>query len=117
MIDPKLAMEVPAHLRDMAAKSVDSAEAAISTFMEAAGKSVQGVPSPMGDVAKQALAISETNLKASFDHARKLMQAKDIAELMRLQTEYVRYQFGVATEQFQKIAGAARDLKDKPESV
>ena len=117
MIDSKLAMEVPAHLRDMAAKSVDNAEAAISTFLEAASKSVQSVPSPMGEVAKQALDISEKNLKASFDHARKLMQAKDIAEVMHLQTEFVRSQFNVATEQFQRMAGAAGGAKDKPGSV
>lgn len=113
MIDPKLAMEVPAHLRDMAAKSVDNAEAAISTFIEAASKSVQSVPSPLGDVAKQALDISEKNLKASFDHARKLMQAKDIADVMQLQTEFIRSQVSVATEQFHKMAGGAAGTKDK----
>ena len=117
MTDPKLVMEVPAQLRDMAVKSVDNAEAAISSFMESASKSVQVIPSPMGDVAKQTLAISERNLKASFDHARKLMQAKDIAEVMRLQTEFVRSQFSVATEQFQQMTGAARDPEAKPAST
>jgi hypothetical protein len=34
------------------------------------------VPGPMTELAKQALAISEKNLKASFEHARKLMQAR-----------------------------------------
>ncbi len=78
MIDPKLAMEVPPQLRDMAVKGVDNAETAISTFMASATESLQVIPAPMHDVAKQALAISEKNLKASFDHARKLMQAKDM---------------------------------------
>jgi len=90
--------------------------------MEAASKSVAMVPTPMNDVAKQALAIAEANVKASFEHARKLMQAKDIAEVMQLQTEFLRGQFGVATEQFKQMTGgattSAKDvLKDKPESI
>ena len=57
------------------------------------------VPSPMNDVGQQALAITGKNLKASFEHARKLMNAKDINEVMQLQTEFLRNQFGVATEE------------------
>jgi Fe-S cluster biosynthesis and repair protein YggX len=39
------------------------------------------------DIAKQTLAITEKNLNASFEHARKLMQAKDINEVMQLHSE------------------------------
>jgi hypothetical protein len=70
MSDPKLAMEVPPQVRDFAVKSVDQAERAISSFLESASKSVAMVPSPMNDVGQQALAITEKNLKASFEHAR-----------------------------------------------
>jgi phasin family protein len=86
-------------------KSVDQAERAISSFLESASKSVAMVPSPMNDVGQQALAITEKNLKASFEHARKLMNAKDINEVMQLQTEFLRNQFGVATEQSKQMSG------------
>jgi hypothetical protein len=33
------------------------------------------------------------------------MQAKDVAEVMKLQTEFLRSQFGVATGQFKQMAG------------
>ena len=81
---PKTTMEVPLQVRDFAIKSVDQAERAISSFVESASKSVAMVPSPMTEAAQQALAISEKNLKASFEHARKLMNAKDINEVMQL---------------------------------
>jgi len=113
-MDPKVEMDVPLQVREFAQKSVDQAERAISSFMESAAKSVAMVPTPMNDVAKQALAIAEANVKASFDHARKLMQAKDVAEVMQLQTEFLRSQFGVATSQFKQMAGdvtsAAKDV-------
>jgi hypothetical protein len=74
-MDPKTNMDVPLQVREFAQKSVDQAERAMSSFMEAASKSVATVPTPMNDVAKQALAIAEANVKASFEHALKLMQA------------------------------------------
>jgi hypothetical protein len=59
-------MEVPGQVREFAETSVEQAEKAISSFMESASKSVAMVPGPMTDVAKQALAITEVNLKTSF---------------------------------------------------
>ena len=105
MSDPKMTMEVPPQVRDFAMKSVDQAERAISSFMESASKSVAVVPSPMNDAAQQSLAITEKNLKAAFEHARKLMNAKDINEVMQLQTEFLRNQFGIATEQSRQMSG------------
>jgi phasin len=122
MTDPKLTMEVPAQVREFAEKSVDQAERAIASFMDSACKSVAMAPGPMTDVARQTLAITEANLKSSFEYARKLMQAKDISEVMQLQSDFLRNQFGVATDQFKQMTGgvasAAKDIsKDKPESI
>jgi phasin len=107
MSDPKMTMEVPPQVRDFAVKSVNQAERAISSFMESASKSVAMVPSPTNDAAQQALAITEKNLKAAFEHARKLMNAKDINEVMQLQTEFLRNQFGIATDQSKQMSGAS----------
>ncbi|MGC2317561.1 MAG: phasin family protein [Bradyrhizobium sp.] len=68
------------------------------------------------------LAISETNLKSSFEHARKLLQAKDINEVMQLQSEFLRSQYGVATGQFKKMTGmtasaAKGDSNEKPDLI
>jgi phasin len=121
MMDPKMTMEVPENVRQFAEQSVDQAEKAVSSFMDAASRSVAVVPGPMTDLAKQALAITEKNLKASFEHARKLMHAKDISEVMQLQSEFLRNQFGAATEQFNQMTGGAasgaNDDKEKPELI
>jgi phasin len=121
MMDPKLEMDVPPQVREFAQKSVDQAERAISSFMDSASKSVAMVPGPMTDVAKQTLAITEANLKSSFEYARKLMQAKDIGEVMQLQSDFLRNQFGVVTEQYKQLSGgavsAAKDSKEKPELI
>jgi phasin len=106
-VDPKALMEVPPQVREFAEKSVDQAEKAMSSFVQSASQSVGMLPGPMTEMAKQALAMTEANLKASFDHARKLMQARDINEVMQLQSEFLKSQFESATDQFKKVASGA----------
>src|SRR6202162_5511281 len=105
MTEPKL--EVPAELRDLAEKTIDQAEKAFGMFFDAAGKSISSVPSPGADISKQALSFSEQNMKAAFDHARKLVHATDLQEAMRIQSEFLRSQFTNAGEHMRQITGGA----------
>jgi len=117
MMDPKMTMEVPPQVREFAEKSVDQAEKAISSFIESATKSIATVPGPMTEVSKQVLALTEASLKAQFEQARKLMQAKSINEVMLLQSEFMRDQFGATTDQFKKMTSsmlsAGKNATDK----
>ena len=70
----------PTSTRLRSKELVDQAERAIPSFMEWANNSVAMVPSSMNDAAQQALAITEKNLKATFEHARRLMNVKDITK-------------------------------------
>jgi hypothetical protein len=50
------------------------------------------------------------------------MQAKDIGEVMQLQSDFLRNQFGVATEQIKQMTGGAasatKDVsKEKPDLI
>ena len=78
MIEPKL--EVPTELRDLAEKTIDQAEKAFGMFFDAANKSIASIPSPGTEMSKQALSLTEQNIKASFEHARKLVHATDLQE-------------------------------------
>src|SRR6266853_5968247 len=111
MIEPKL--EVPAELLDLAEKTIDQAEKAFELFFDAASKSMASVPNPGADISKQALSFTEQNLKAAFEHARKLVHATDLQEAMRIQSEFLRSQFTSAGEHMRNITGgvmsAAKD--------
>ena len=98
-MDPKMSMEVPAQVREFAEKSVDQAEKAFSSFMDAANKSVALIPNPTTEISKQTLSFTEKNMKAAFDHARRLVHAKDAQEALQIQTEFLKGQFAAATEQ------------------
>ena len=49
MDDPKFLMEVPPQVRELAEKSVDQAEKAMSSFVQSASQSVALVPGPMSE--------------------------------------------------------------------
>jgi phasin len=101
MIEPKL--EVPAELRDLAEKTIDQAEKAFGMFFDAATKSMSSVPG--ADVSKQALAFTEQNMKAAFEHARKLVHVTDVQEAMRIQSEFLRSQFTNAGDHMRQMTG------------
>jgi phasin len=107
-MDPKMMMEVPAQVREFAGQSVDQAEKAFGAFIDAAGKSAAMIPAPANDVSKQVLSIAEQNVKASFEHARKLLGAKDLQEIMQIQSDFLKSQFAVATEQMKQFGGGIK---------
>ena len=111
MIEPKL--EVPTELRELAEKTIDQAEKAFGMFFDAASKSMASIPSPGTEISRQALSFTEQNLKAAFEHARKLVHATDLEEAMRIQSEFLKSQFTNAGEHMRQISGgvmsAAKD--------
>ena len=104
MIEPKL--EVPAELRELADKTIEQAEKAFGMFFDAASKSMSSVPGPGSEISKQALTFTEQNMKAAFEHARKLVHATDLQEAMRIQSDFLRSQFTSAGEHMRDITGA-----------
>jgi len=51
------------------------------------------------DFNAKAMSYAEKNVQASLDYAQSLLQAKDMAEIMRLHTEYVQAQMRSLAEQ------------------
>ena len=103
MIAPKL--EVPAELRDLADKTIEQAEKAFGMFFEAATKSMNSVPGGT-EISKQALTFTEQNMKAAFEHARKLVHVTDLQQAMQLQSDFLRSQFTNAGDHMRQITGA-----------
>ena len=101
-------LEVPAQIKEVAEKTIDQAERGFSAFIEAANKSVSMIPNPTTDMSLKALSLTEQNMKAAFDHAKKLLQAKDLQEAMRLQAEFLKAQYETATEQLKEMGNRVR---------
>lgn len=117
----KIPYEIPPEIRDLTAKSVAEARKAFENFIEAAHKAAEqaeGTASALQTSAKEAstkaLSFAEANVKAVFDHAQKLVHAKDPQEILAHQTEFVKKQLS-AMEEHAKELGAAILKKVTPE--
>ena len=63
---------------------------------------------PMGgtELAEKMQSYTEQNLSTAGDFGRKLSQAKDFQDIIRIQTEYMQTQFSVCAEQTKGLAEA-----------
>jgi phasin len=108
MTEQQFKLEVPAQIKEVAEKTIDQAERGFSAFIEAANKSVSMIPNPTTDMSLRALSLTEQNMKAAFDHAKKLLQANDLQEAMRLQAEFLKAQYEAAMEQLKEMGTSVR---------
>jgi phasin len=111
MMDAKLPnFEPPEELRDFAGRTVEQARRLSNDFFETARKATAGLngaqfPSGAGaqNVIAKWLDYAEQNTNAGFDHAARLVRAKDIPQAMQLQAEFVRSQFAATQQQLQEL--------------
>jgi phasin len=88
--------EIPKEVRAMAEASFEQARKTFEKFV-ASAQATAGtieernatVRAGARDVSNKAIAYAEKNVQASLDHAQSLLKAKDVAEVMRLHSEYV----------------------------
>ena len=98
--------EIPKEMRSMAEASFDQARKTVENFLASAQQAAakiedQGASVRAGakDIGAKAVSYAEKNVQASLDYAEKLLHAKDLAEVMRLHSEYVQNQMRSLTEQ------------------
>jgi phasin len=106
--------EIPTQMREVAEKSVDQAKTAFDGFMQAAHRAVDAfegsttaVQSSAKDVNSRAINFAEQNVAATFDFAQKVVRAKDLNEMVRLQTEFVQAQLRTFSDQAKELGSAA----------
>ena len=98
--------EIPKEMRSIAEASFDQARKAFEKFLATAQQTAgsieergAGVRAGAKDVSAKAISYAEKNVQSSLDYAQSLLHAKDIAEVMRLHSEYVQAQMRSLAEQ------------------
>ena len=120
--------EVPKEMRAVAEQSVEQAKLAFSNYLQAAQEAVstfdQWVKSQVGaqGLCNKAMNFAQRNVLSAFEFAQKIVQAKDIQELIQTQNEFVQSQMQVLSEQVKDLGEAAtktakEGMKDLGETV
>ena len=127
MIKRTTPFEIPNEMRAVVERSVEQAKLAFNSYIQAAQEAVSTFEqwvkaSQVGaqGISKKAMSFAEHNVLSAFDFAQKIVQAKDIQELIRMQTEFVQSQIQVLSEQVKDLGETAtktamesmKDLKD-----
>lgn len=109
-----LKYEVPTEMRDFAEKSVEQARKAFDGFIGAAHKAVDtldgsatSLRSTASDATRKTLSYAEQNISAAFDHAQKLVRARDLQEAFQLQSEFTKTQFAAMQGQMKELGEMA----------
>jgi phasin len=98
--------EIPTEMLAFAERSLEQAKLAFDKFMDAAQSTMntfedQSKVAQAGakEVTQKIKDFAEQNVTTTFDHAQKLVQAKDAQTLLTLHGEFVQSQMQVLTEQ------------------
>ncbi len=115
--DPFEQFAIPNEMRAFAEQNVAQARKAFEDFIEAANTAVgrlhghaQAAQSGATELAHKSMAYAEENVAATFEFAQKLMRAKDTAELMGLQSEYLNRQMHALSTQVQELGQSAAKI-------
>lgn len=116
----KTNFEIPESVRQIAEQSLDQAKDAYGQLMDASRKAQDMVEQSSGavaesakDVQKKALNYAESNMKAGFDLAEKLVKAKDFQEALEIQSTFARQQMTTYSQQAQELSQLLSDTAKK----
>jgi phasin len=115
--DPFEQFAIPTELRSFAEQSVEQARKAFEGFAQAASQAVgqihgqtQAAHSGASEIAQKSMEYAEKNVAAAFDFAQSLMHAKDAAEVMGLQSEYLGRQMQALSAQIEDLGQSAAKM-------
>jgi phasin len=110
--------EVPADLRAATEKSIEQARVAFNKFISAAQQAVsefeghaKAMQAGAKDVSEKAMSYAERNVANTFAFADRLVHAKDIQQVIVLQTEFVQAQMKELAAQAKELGEATLKYK------
>lgn len=112
--------EIPKEMRSMAEAGFEQARKTFERFISGAQQAASAIEgrseaarANAKEISAKAISFAEKNVAASLDHAQQLLQAKDLADVMRIHSEYVQAQMRnlaeQASEMTQAVSRAAMD--------
>jgi phasin len=103
---------IPSQIIDLAEKTVEQARGAFLGFISAAQKATDAaetLPPGTKNAMDKAMSFAENNVNAAFDLAQKLVRAKDVSEVLALQSEFAKSQMAAMQTQAKELGAVAQD--------
>jgi phasin len=115
--------EIADEMRVMTERSLEQAKQAFDNYMRATEEAVSAFEAQVEasqrgglDISRKAMGFAESNVRTAFEFANKIVQANDIQEVLRMQSQFVEAQMQVLREQVvglgETITKAAMECSD-----
>ena len=115
--DPLEHFAIPEEVRSFAEQSMAQARRAFESFVDAANQAVgqmqgraEAAHGSASEIAHKSMQYAEQNVAATLEFAQKLMRAKDAAEVMGLQSEFLGRQVQALSAQVQELGQSAAKM-------
>lgn len=115
--DPLEHFAIPEEVRSFAEQSVAQARKAFESFIDAANQAVgqmqgraEAAHGGASEIAHKSMQYAEQNVAATLEFAQKLMRAKDAAEVMGLQSEFLGRQMQALSAQVHELGQSAAKI-------
>ena len=112
--DPTQPFEIPNEMRTLAERNVEQAKLAFTDYLRAAQEAASNFDrwaqaSQVGaqNFSKKAIGFAQSNGLSAFDFAQKMLQAKDISELIQIQRMFFEWQIQALSEQVKELGETA----------
>jgi len=92
-----------ARTREFAEQTLNQSKAALSGFLKASDKIAKTFESQSSAIREQTTVLTEKALSNSVDFGQKVLRAKELDELVRLQTEFMSQQAQIFAEQTKEL--------------
>jgi phasin len=94
-------------IREMLTETLDRLRKASAEYFGLLEKGLSSSPLPVADQAKQFCGYMERNVTATFDLGNKLIQAKDMQEAVKIQSEFFQDQMRSLTDHAKSMGESA----------
>ena len=112
MTKNKSPFEIPTDVRKMTEQSMEQVRTAINGYLQFFQRAVPGNVMGGNELSNKALNYAERNVASAFEFAQKLVQVKDVQDLVKLQTEFIQSQMQAMTEQAKDLSETATKVME-----
>ncbi len=95
------------NVKGMLTEAVGRLRKASADYFELLEKSLASSPPPIADHARQLCEFMQRNTTATFDFGDKLIQAKDVQDALKVQSEFFQAQMQALSDQTRSIGQSA----------
>ena len=97
------------NLSAMAGQTMEQARGAMENYLNFFQKSMSASPWAGTELNKKVADYAQQNVATAFEFAQKLTQAKDLQDVVRIQTEFLQTQMKSLTEQAKDLTETANE--------